>query len=213
MTTVYLDESGDLGFDLDKGATSRFFIVAALLCPDPKPVEKAVRKVFAGFTKTQIRARHGVLHAVKEDRRTNERLLRLLAELPVSVIAIRMDKTRVYTGTPDEKHLLYNYIVNILLERLVTLHLVTADEAVHVVAAQRETSAFLNDNFAGYLLSRHASPHWRALTVAITPTSAAKGLQVADCLAWSFYQKYEHGDASYVELIASRIVEESSIYG
>ncbi|MDR1187326.1 MAG: DUF3800 domain-containing protein [Bifidobacteriaceae bacterium] len=49
-TTVYLDESGDLGFDMSRGKTSRWFLVTALICSETKPVDKAVKKIFAGFT-------------------------------------------------------------------------------------------------------------------------------------------------------------------
>jgi hypothetical protein len=52
-TTVYLDESGDLGFDFANARTSRHFPVAALASVDTKAIGKAVKKVFGAFTKAQ----------------------------------------------------------------------------------------------------------------------------------------------------------------
>jgi hypothetical protein len=211
--TIYLDESGDLGFDLAKARTSRFFVVAALFCPDPKPVEKLIKKVFAGFTKTQIKARHGVFHTYREDRRTREKLLRLLEKTDVRVIVIRLDKNRVFTKMADEKHVLYNYVVNILLDRLINQRLAPLDEPVRLVASQRETSSFLNANFKSYIHEFAGRRPGVALDVVIAPTSAHKGLQVVDCVSYSFFAKYEHGDSSYADLIASRVVEETHVLG
>jgi hypothetical protein len=209
-TTVYLDESGDLGFDLSKTRTSRFFVVAALFCPDPKPVDKAVRKIFAGFTKTQVKARHGVLHAFKEDRPTNEKLLRLLASLDISIIVVRLDKTSVPSKQQADKHELYNQVVSTLLDRLASLRLVSADEPIHVIASQRETNAYLNEGFKSHIASSSEQRNGGDMPVTIAQPSAHKGLQAADCLAFSFYTKYEHADASYAAIVASRVVEESS---
>ena len=213
MTTVFLDESGDLGFDFTKNATSRFFVVAALICQDSHSIDKVVKKIFRSFTKTQIRSRHGMLHAFKEDKKTNEHLLRGLAALDISVIVIRLDKTRVYTPMKNERHLLYNYIVNILLDRLVNLHIVPADQPLHVVASQRETSGFLNQNFKSYITLNNDHRIGPKVEVTITPPSTFKGLQAADCVSWSFFQKYEHGNPTFADLLMSKVVEESSIYG
>ena len=213
MTIVFLDESGDLGFDFTKTATSRFFVVAALVCQDSKPIDRVVKKIFTGFTKTQVKSRHGMLHAFKEDKKTNERLLRGLAMLDISVIVISLDKTRVYTSIENEKHLLYNNIVNILLDRLMNLRVIPADQPLHVIASQRETSSFLNQNFRSYIMLNDKKRIGPQTEVTISPPSTFKGLQAADCISWSFFQKYEHGDPFFANLLANRVVEESSIYG
>jgi len=213
VTTVYLDESGDLGFDLDKPGTSRSFLVTIIVCEDPDRMDKLVTKVFRGFSKTQVKHHHGVLHAYTEDPPTRRKLLGWLAQEPVSILVIHLDKTRVYTKMSEEKHLLYNYVVNILLGRLADHHLVRPGEPVRVVASQRETSPFLNANFAAYLTSNAVDEHGIDLVVEIKPASAEKGLQVVDCVSWGLYRKYESGDSSYADIIAGRIIEESSIYG
>jgi hypothetical protein len=37
------------------------------------------------------------------------------------------------------------------------------------------------------------------------------GLQAADFIAWAFFQKYERGDGRFVDVLASRIVQEEVI--
>ena len=66
MAFIFVDESGDLGFDFSKTKTSRYFIVTFLFVSEKRPLEKIVRKIFSGFTKKQIRAHGAVLHCYKE---------------------------------------------------------------------------------------------------------------------------------------------------
>jgi len=212
MTTVFLDESGDLGFDLTKARTSRNFVVAILVCDDVQPINKLVRQVFQGFSKTDLKHHHGVLHAYSENDKTRRKILSLLAVNNVGILIIRLDKNQAFFQQ-DEKHLLYNHIVNVVLDRLIDKGIISVDETVHVVASQRETSHVLNANFGSYLASKAAEQHSVRLDVQIKPTSAEKGLQVVDCLSWSFFRKYEHGDSTYADLVASRVIEESNVYG
>ncbi|MBI2032397.1 MAG: hypothetical protein HYV38_02575 [Candidatus Levybacteria bacterium] len=57
-----------------------------------------------------------------------------------------MNKSKVYTHLQDEKHVLYNYVANILLDRIMKRHL-DKDREVILIAARRETNKFLNAGF------------------------------------------------------------------
>jgi len=209
---VYLDESGDLGFNLDKPGTSQFFIVTFLVCGDAKVADRIAKKVLRSLSKTDLKHHHGALHAYSLRDSPRRRLLTFVAQEQVSVLVIRLDKRKVYTPA-DEKHFLYNYVVNVLLDRLITQDIVDEEDTIHVVASQRETNRALNDNFLAYLTRRAAERHGPRLTVEIRPAMAVKGLQVVDCLSWSFFRKYEHGDPTYADMVAGRVIEEYSIYG
>ncbi len=92
----------------------------------------------------------GILHCSKERPRTREKLLYLLGAKDVSIITICLNKKKVYTRLQDEKQVLYNYVTNILLDRLFTRKMITKDEPIHLIASQRETNAYFNDNFKTY---------------------------------------------------------------
>jgi hypothetical protein len=93
-----------------------------------------------------------MLHATKEKPLTRIKLLRLCAECnEVSIMTIYLDKSKVYTKLHDEKHILYNYIVNILIDRIVTKKLLPSHEKIQFIASRRETNKVLNDNFISYL--------------------------------------------------------------
>ena len=120
MAYIFLDESGDLGFDFAKKKTSQFFIITFMFVNKKRPVEKIIKNIFAGFSKAQIKKHSGVLHAHKETEQTRVTVLEKLAEKDIAIISIRLNKRKVYTRLQDEKHVLYNYVTNILIDRIIT---------------------------------------------------------------------------------------------
>lgn len=209
---IFMDESGDLGFNFSKSKTSQYFVVTFLFCADKRPIDKNIKKIFAGFSKTELKNHHGTLHAYKEQPITRTRLLRALAEKDVHVLTIRLNKKQVYTRLHDEKHVLYNYVVNILLDRMVSKKLVPLSQEIRFVASKRETNKFLNENFTSYLKRQTKENHKLDIHIEVKTPSQEKGLQAVDCLVWSFFRKYEHDDNSYAEIIKNKVVEESSLF-
>src|SRR3989338_1991496 len=62
---VFLDESGDLSFDFDKRGVSANFIITILIVENPKPLERAVKKVIR-WMKHRYPKHRGCLHAYHE---------------------------------------------------------------------------------------------------------------------------------------------------
>ena len=210
---IFLDESGDLGFDFSKSKTSKYFVIACMFIQDKSAAEKIIKKTFSGFTKTQVKSHHGTLHAFKETPRTRLMVLNGIAAQNISAICIYLNKSQVYTQLQDEKHVLYNYVTNILLDRTFTKKLLPLNNSITLVAAKRETNKFLNDSFTEYLQQQSKSKHGVTMKVEIKTTTEAKCLQLADMVSWSFFRKYEHGDPSYIEVIKHKVIEEDNIFG
>jgi len=214
MAYIFLDESGDLGFDFKKKKTSKFFVITFLFAKDKKVVERMVKKVFKGFSKLEVKNHHGVLHAYKETPRTRQKLLNMVRENNTSnVIVIYLNKRKVYSKLQDEKQVLYNYVTNILLDRVCTKKLIPIDEKISLVASRRETNKFLNQNFTAYLKNQVRNNHKLDIDIEIKSPTQEKALQVVDMLSWSVFRKYEHGDESYYNIIKPDIIEENSLFG
>ncbi len=212
MAYVYLDESGDLGFDFKKKGTSKYFIVTFLFIDDGRgPIEKIVKKTHAELAK-KLKRRVGVLHATNEKPFTRQRLLRRIAEKECSIMAIYLNKQKVHTRLQDEKQVLYNYITNILLDRILTKRVIALDKPIELVASRRETNKFLNENFRDYLERQVKGNHKGIMKVSIKTPAEEKSLQAVDFLSWSFFRKYEKGDVSYYNLFKTRVVEESPLF-
>jgi hypothetical protein len=208
-----MDESGDLGFDFTKQRTSKYFVVTLLFVPDSKgPIEKIVKKTHHQLAKS-VKRKTGVLHATKEKPVTRQRLLKLLAEKDCAVMTIYLNKERVYSRLQDEKQVLYNYVTNILLDRIYTRRIIDTDLPIELIASRRETNRFFNENFCDYLTSKVAKEHQQVLPIRIATPHAEKGLQAVDFVSWAIFRKYEYGDDSYYNLIKSIIAEESPLFG
>jgi len=54
MPYIFLDESGDLGFDFSKKRTSKYFIITCLFATNKRPIEKIVSKQAVDFVSWSI---------------------------------------------------------------------------------------------------------------------------------------------------------------
>ena len=207
-----MDESGDLGFNFRNKKTSKFFVVSFLFVEDKKPVEKIVKKIFSGFSDAGLKHHTNTLHAYKERCETRITLLRLLNQSPVKIMSIYLNKKKVYTKLKDEKQILYNYITNILLDRVFSKKLLPKNKPILLVASRRETNKFLNQNFCLYLENQVSNKHRLKISIEIHTPESEKCLQIVDFISWAIFRKYKYGDTSYYKLINERITEENPLF-
>src|SRR3990167_600134 len=212
MAYIFLDESGDMGFDFKKKRTSKFFIITFLFIEGTKkPIEKVVKKSHAELKK-KIKRRVGILHAVNEKPLTRQRLLKRLSEKDCAIMTIYLNKQKVFTKLQDEKQVLYNYVTNILLDRIYSKRVVDASGEIELIASRRETNKFLNENFKDYLKKKVSDNHKGKMKISIKTPGEEKILQAVDFVSWAVFRKYEKGDDSYYNIIKSKIIEESPLF-
>lgn len=212
MSYIFLDESGDLGFNFKKKGTSRFFVITCLFIPENKKlIEKLIKKTHSELAKS-IKRKIGVLHATKEKPLTRLRILKRINEKDCSIMSIYLNKNKVHTKLQDEKQVLYNYVANILLDRIYTKKFVRTDKEIELIASRRETNKFLNDNFRDYLNQQVKNNHESNLKISIKAPSEEKCLQAVDFISWAIFRKYENGDDSYYNAIKNKILEEDPLF-
>ena len=211
MGYIFLDESGDLGFNFKKLKTSKYFVVAFLFVENKSSIEKIVKKTHAELKK-KYKRRFGVLHSVKERPITRQRLLKRLNEKDCAIMTIYLNKGKVYTKLQDEKQVLYNYVTNILLDRIYSKRLVAGKDKITIVASRRETNRYLNENFKTYLNNQAKNHHKVEVEAVIKTPYEEKSLQVVDFVSWAIFRKYEYGDDSYYNIIRNKIVEENPLF-
>lgn len=211
MAYIFLDESGDLGFDFNKPKTTKFFVITLLFVSSKRPIEKCVRLVHRGL-RQRYKKIHSVLHATEEEPATRQRMLNKLAEKDCAIMAIYLNKKRVYTKLQNEKVVLYNYVANILLDRIITKRLIPKTEPVCLIASKRETNKFLNENFRNYLKEEVKNTHKLDVYMEIKMPAEEKALQAVDFVSWAIFRRLEYGDDRYCNLIKNKIVEENPLF-
>jgi hypothetical protein len=211
MTYIFLDESGDLGFDFTKARTSKFFVITFLFSKDKKSLEKIVSKTHSELKK-KYKQKGGVLHCHGEKEVTRKKLLKRLAEKEVAVMTVFLNKKKVYTKLQNEKTILYNYVTNILLDRIYSRKILSLDKNITLIASRKETNKFLNENFKNYISSQAKKNFQARVEVIIKTPHEEKALQAVDFVSWAIFRKHEYKDATYYNLIKNKIIEENPLY-
>lgn len=209
MAFIFLDESGDLGFKNKK--SSKYFIITCLFSENKRQIEKIVKKTHSELNK-KLKKKTGILHSSKEKSVTRKRLLRRLVKTNCLIMTIYLNKEKVYTKLHNEKQVLYNFVVNILLDRIYSKKIIPTKDKIYLIASKRETNKFLNNNFKNYLNSQVRSRHKSDLSVLIKTPYEEKALQAVDFVSWSVFRKYENGDNTYYAIIKERVIEESPLF-
>jgi len=210
MAYIFLDESGDLGFNFSKKGTTKYFVITFLFAHNKRLIEKIVKSIHLGLRKKYKKI--GILHAYKEEPVTKRKLLRLLSQKDCAIMTIYLNKEKVYTRLKEEKAVLYNYVSNILLDRIYSKQIISIDKKVELIASRKETNKFLNENFKNYLKRQLQNNYKLALDIVIKTPSEEKGLQAVDFVSWAIFRKYEYGDDSYYNIIRGKIVEENPLF-
>lgn len=211
MAYLFLDESGDLGFNFQEKKPSKFFVITCLFAENKHPIEKIVKKTHSELSK-KFKRRFGVLHSVKERPITRRRLLRRLTEKECFIMTIYLNKKKVYTRLQNEKPILYNYVTNILLDRMYSRKLVAEPSTIYLIASRRETNKFLNENFKNYLNQQIKNRHKTKIEIMIKTPYEEKALQAVDFVSWAIFRKYEFDDDNYYNIIKSKIIEENPLF-
>ena len=136
----------------------------------------------------------------------------MISKTNTSVMTIFLNKRKVYTKLKKERDVLYNFVVNRLLDIVYRKNLIPVEEEVTLIASRKETNKFLNMNFRNYLLNKLNSKYKLKLKIEIKTPHEDKCLQAVDFISWSIFRKYEYEDDSYYDIIRDNIVEESPIY-
>lgn len=211
MAFILLDESGDLGFDFSKKGTTNYFLITLLFTSNKRSIEKCVKKTYLTLRK-KFKRKGGFLHANKEKAATRRRFFQYLSGRDYKVLIIYLNKKKVYTKLQNEKSVLYNYVTNILLDRIFSKKLIPLEEKIKLIASKKETNKFLNENFKNYLKSQVRNIHKINLEISIKTPFEEKALQGVDFVSWAIFRKYEFGDDTYYKLIKKQIAEESPLF-
>ena len=191
---LYIDESGDLGFDLQKSGSSRYFIITVVSLFDANHLERRIQKFYKRLSKQQ-RRRKDVLHAAKESPRIRTQFIRYLLNNEFAVTAQVIDKKKVQFQDQKDIHQLYITIINDLVSILSINH--PSVRHIYIVASQRETSRYLNTQFIKATSNQQVTMH-------IQKHYENKILHAADFLSWSIFRYYEYSETEYLHLFIDR---------
>lgn len=127
--TVFLDESGDLGFTLDKpylkGGSSKFLTMAYIVVPDSKKhlVKRVVRKAYKKFKFTPGTEVKGSSLSVAQKDSVARSIIELVKNNPdIAICSITVKKENVKEHIRADSNLLYNFMMKLSVLDKIDVH-------------------------------------------------------------------------------------------
>jgi len=190
---MYIDESGDLGF---KKNSSDFVVISALIVDDPRELDRIIKNMRRNKFKKELR-KMNELKAYKLYKHIKIHMLEKLNSVTgAKIFHVVLEKKKVVSNfLINDKNKLYNFIAGNLAKNIIMNNLdveIKIDRSKGNVLLQKDFNDYfkilLEDGCDGIKCSiEHSYSHsW-------------SGLQFADLLAWSCFQKFERSDSSYLE--------------
>ncbi|SNQ59419.1 DUF3800 domain-containing protein [Candidatus Methanoperedens nitratireducens] len=111
---IYLDESGDLGFDLN---SSKHIVIALLITKNPHKIERCIKNIRERKLKKKLKE----LPEIKfnnSDELIREKTLTCIGRESIEIAYIVLDKNRLNPGMQTHKQEIYNFIAGYLMRCL-----------------------------------------------------------------------------------------------
>jgi len=208
MLYIYLDESGDLGFDFFAKKPSKYFTVTILSVSgieNNRRLIKAVRKTI----RRKLPQRQSELKGVKDSIRIKEYFYRQVSALPFNIYAVTLNKRRVYDSLAQQKDRVYNFIARNVLDRIPVENASTRIQVIIDKSKSKKESIEFNDYIIRHLKGRIDPQvpldiyHW--------PSHQNMGLQAVDMFSWGIFRKYEKRNYEWYNIFKEK-VKYDSIY-
>ena len=208
MTYIFMDESGDVGFNKK---SSKWFLFTLAIIDDKKALERVVKKVWKSIRKKHKHV--GELHASHEKDETRVKMIRMISEVDsLKIMTIILNKKKVHIDLQNQKNYLYNYTANIILDRLINTKLIDKSQYIDLIVDRKDTKKNLKENFISYITKAMHLRHHKNFKMSLVASHEDKGLQAVDFISWAIFRKYEKGDFEFYEIIRDKIIDEKLLF-
>ncbi len=208
---VYLDESGDLGWSLDKpyrnGGSSRYLTIAALIIPKiishlPK---RLIRKTYKGKNQSSDIELKGQYLSKEETDRFIRKVIHLLEREPsITISVITVKKENVQHHIRSDANKLYNYMVNFAI-----LQEIRECPSVDFIPDPRTIKVASGNSLVDYLKTKLWFELNSATVIKHIPIESKRNLtlQFIDFIAHVVWSRYENNEYDSYRLLRPYITE------
>lgn len=201
---VFIDESGDLGFD---EKSSRNFVVAILLCKEPNRLRKIVRAVKQSISKKWKKIPE--LKANNSNHKIRVKMLEAIADQEVKIYCVRLRKQKVVDKLKDKKEKMFNWISGTLLS---ACKFDSKEIEIKIVVDKRMSKEILRDDFDHYIKVIKLPSIANKITIKHESSQNERGIQAADFVSWTVFRKYESDDDKYYNIIKKKIEADTQMF-
>lgn len=216
MWYLYLDESGDLGFDFVNKKPSKFFTVTILALStreSNRKLIKASRKTLSRKLNPR-RKRKRIVQELKGSSTTFEikkYFYQQVKNIKFGLYSITLNKRRVYERLIKNKSRVYNFIARQVLDQIPfeKANKTRIELIIDKCKAKPEIREF--NEYIRKQLEARIEPnvpldiyHWKS--------HEALGLQACDMFCWGIFQKYERQNCEWYDIFTRDKIRYDDIY-
>jgi len=208
MWYLYLDESGDLGFDFVNKRPSKFFTIGILAIrgiENNRRLIKAIKKTISRKL-NQKKARKRLLHELKGSSSifsVKEYFYSQIKDLPFALFALTLNKKKVYEKLTRDKERVYNYVARLVLDQI---RFENATKQVELIV-DRSKGKWEIKEFNRYIenqLKARLNPNV-ILNIRHEDSTNYRGIQAADLFSWGVFRTYERKDFGWFNLFQKKV--------
>ena len=208
MLYLYLDESGDLGFDFVNKKPSGFFTICILVVKGMES-RKRIVKMIERTLRRKLNPRNKRKRFVQELKASSttlsikEYFYRNIIDVDFSVYSITLNKKRVYPRLIEDKARVYNWVVRLLLDQI---DFSTADTQISLVIDKSKSKPEIAE-FDRYVLSNLQGKIDPKIPLIISHRDSQEDLclNAVDLFSWGVFRKYEKKDMDWYEVFKGKI--------
>ena len=203
MWYLYVDESGDLGFDFFAKNPSKFFTVCLLLVRGSEH-NRAIISAVNQTVRRKLPPRDAAeLKGARTSFEVKQYFYRLAQEIPFEIFALTLNKRRVYEDLQGRKDRLYNFIARQVLDRVPLVDATTRIELTMDRCKNAHEIEDFNDYIVGQVQGR-IDPRI-PLNIAHRSSHEHRGLQAVDLFSWGVFRSYERRDRKWRDVFAEKV--------
>ena len=215
MWYLYLDESGDLGFDFVNKKPSNYFTVTILAVSGPennKLLLKAVKKTLNRKLNPKNKRTRIVeeLKATKTTIEIKKYFYEQVKDLKFALYSISLNKVRIYEKLRKNKDKVYNYIARLVCDKI---PFEKAGLRIYLIIDRSKSKPEIKE-FNNYIKGRLESRIDRKCPFDIYHDVSKEnyGLQAVDMFCWGIFQVFERKNKEWYDVFAKEKIKYNKRY-
>ncbi len=208
MLYLYLDESGDLGFDFVNKKPSKFFTITILAVSGSENNRQLIKAVKKTLIRKLNRKKWTVeeMKGAKVSLEIKKYFYALTKDTRFTIYSLTLNKRRVYERLARDKERVYNYISRLVLDKI---SFEKAHEQVILILDKSKTQKQVWD-FNQYVLRQLKGRLDPKVPLDIKHQDSQQyyGLQAVDLFSWGIFRKYEKKDFEWFNMFKDKVTFE-----
>lgn len=216
MWYLYLDESGDLGFDFVNKKPSKFFTVTILALSSIEANRQLAKEVRVTLRRKLNAPKHR-RRLVQELKGTGTTLdikkyfYKRVRPIRFGLYAMTLNKRRVYERLVSEKPRVYNFIARQVLDQI-PFEKNENDRVELIIDRSKSRPEIVEfDSYIRQQLQARLDPSI-PLDIRHKQSYEVPGLQAADLFCWGIFQKYERSRTDWYDCFAAEKIRVEDQY-